>query len=254
MLYDWFNPLCINFYSWFFIFLFLICISQNNGIKFNNQTKKKNIDLLEIFYHNYQNFQFFNFWPFLEFLNSLVNLCGSTLFISGNIIFLEKSDSDYSTKGGLLFIFGSICFITGAIINIIQMYGEQTPGLERLANAVGLNYFAGSILFLLGSVFYELNLSGCNSSCKQTIFSYSAGEYLTGSLFFVIGSFLNLIRNIIVNHVLKLHQSKNHRNTAELIEIELSDTDEGTEEKEEEKEEQKKLNDATQKFQKEEKD
>ena len=72
------------------------------------------------------------------------------MFIIGSIFFLPEVD--YIIAGSWLFVFSSVAFLGGAIINVVMMYNEASPLMVQLKNFTAINFIVGSAMFIVGSL------------------------------------------------------------------------------------------------------
>jgi hypothetical protein len=141
-------------------------------------------------------------WNWLEFLSANVYTAGTILFIIGSIFFLPRIDQ--GTEGGWCFIIGSLLFLIGACINVLQIIQANAPLLLQLQNATAIAYSLGSLLFLVASIPYVWQAIA--PSDQSEVFSYVAWQYITGSCLFCLGGVFNYYRAFKAVHYFR-HQT-----------------------------------------------
>lgn len=143
------------------------------------------------------------FWQRLELFAAVVYVSGTVLFIIGSLFFLSKID--LVIAGSWCFIWGSLLFLVGAFINVIQIIQAGTMFTLQLMNATAICFTIGAVIFLLASVPY---LWGHKPSAfQQKLYSYMAWEYIVGSIFFLTGGIFNYYRSYLANkHYKKMEE------------------------------------------------
>lgn len=91
---------------------------------------------------------------------------GSGMFVVGGIVNLLE----FPEITSICYLTGNSMYMLGTVLNIVQIYGQQTPALERLANAIGLNYFSGLDFQIINCMF--------NSGFVQSHFIFTWEYYL----------------------------------------------------------------------------
>lgn len=126
----------------------------------------------------------------LELTTSVVYLTATILFIIGSIFFL--STIDRMEAGSWCFILGSLMFIFGATVNVLQIIQAGSLVTLQLLNGTAICFILGSTVFLLASIPYLW--THFSPRDKYILFKYSASEFIVGSLLFFIGGIFNFIR------------------------------------------------------------
>lgn len=121
-------------------------------------------------------------------------LAGSVLFIFGSLFFL--SEVDWVTGGAWCFVIGSVLFVVGASVNILQIFQAGTLVTMQLMNLTAVTFVIGSVLFAVASVPYMWSFAA--SGDRRTVLTYLAAQFVLGSALFLVGGFLNYIRAYLV--------------------------------------------------------
>jgi len=121
-------------------------------------------------------------------------LAGSVLFIVGSLFFL--SEVDWVTGGAWCFAIGSVLFVVGASVNILQIIQAETLVTMQLMNLTAVTFVIGSVLFAVASVPYLWSFA--SGSDRRTVLTYLAAQFVLGSALFLVGGFLNYIRAYLV--------------------------------------------------------
>ena len=145
------------------------------------------------------------FWERIELFAAVVYVSGTVLFIVGSLFFL--SQIDLVIAGSWCFIWGSLLFLVGAFINVIQIIQAGSLFTLQLMNATAICFTIGAVIFLLASVPYLWNHK--HTALQQKLYSYMAWEYIVGSIFFLIGGIFNFYRSYLANkHYRKMEARK----------------------------------------------
>jgi len=136
-----------------------------------------------------------SFWERIELFAAVVYVSGTILFIVGSLFFL--SEVDLVVAGSWCFIWGSLLFLIGAFINVIQIIQAGTMVTLQLMNATAICFTIGAVIFLLASVPYLWNQKP--SAFQQKLYGYMAWEYIAGSIFFLTGGIFNYYRSYLAN-------------------------------------------------------
>jgi hypothetical protein len=139
-------------------------------------------DLAEVLVHRklHPEAKMASFW---ELLATCIYLSGTILFIIGSILFLSYIDD--INAGSYCFIFGSVAFWLGAVVNVCQMASAGSFLQMQLINMTAHCFIVGSLLFLVASVPYLWD-----EGFKE-LYSFLAWQYLVGSVLFVVGGASN---------------------------------------------------------------
>lgn len=122
----------------------------------------------------------------LELFAALIYFSGTMLFIIGSLFFLKEFSM--IKEGSWCFIWGSLLFFIGTLINTVQITYDGSLSNLHLMIGIVVCFAVGSTIFLVASVPYLWNNT---SSFQQKLFNYLASEYLVGSVLFFIGGALN---------------------------------------------------------------
>lgn len=145
-----------------------------------------------------------SFWERLELFAAGVYVSGTVLFIIGSLFFLSKID--FVVAGSWCFIWGSLLFLVGAFINVIQIIQAGSMFTLQLMNATAICFTIGSVIFLLASVPYLW--SHKQTAFQQKLYSYMAWEYIAGSIFFLTGGIFNFYRSYLANNHYKRQEKR----------------------------------------------
>ncbi|MDJ1182629.1 YrhK family protein [Roseofilum casamattae] len=119
---------------------------------------------------------------------------GTLLFIAGSLFFLPQIE--LITAGVGCFITGSILFLIGSCINVLQITQAGSLLTLQLLNATAICFLLGSVLFLVASIPYLWTIT--NQQERNLLFTYVAWEYIVGSFLFWNGGIFNYYRAILV--------------------------------------------------------
>jgi len=125
-----------------------------------------------------------------EFFSAMVYTGGTFMFILGCFFFLPQID--LMVLAAWCFIIGSICFLIGASINVLQIIEAGTLLNLQLLNATAICFVVGSTLFLVASIPYLWKI--VDPPIKVELFTYMAWEYIVGSFLFFTGGIFNYYR------------------------------------------------------------
>jgi uncharacterized metal-binding protein len=124
---------------------------------------------------------------FVDSTAALTYVLGSITFIIGSVFFLPTVDK--TVAGAWCFIWGSVLFILGAIMNAFQIYEASSVWTSRYMLLTALCYVIGSVFFALASVPYLWSFQSSEDETK--IDDYLAAQYIIGSLLFFFGGCIN---------------------------------------------------------------
>ena len=112
------------------------------------------------------------------------------LFIVGSIFFL--SAVGWIVAGAWCFVIGSVLFLIGACVNVIQIVQERSLITLQLMNLTAISFIVGSVLFAVASIPYLWTVE--NAAERYTLFSFVAWQYVIGGLLFLLGGVYNYSR------------------------------------------------------------
>lgn len=115
---------------------------------------------------------------------------GTILFTVGSIFFL--SAVGWAIAGTWTFIAGSLLFVLGACVNVLQIVRAKSKLTLQLMNLTALTFVVGSVLFAVASIPYLWQ--GVGDPLHQTLYAFLAWQYLIGSLLFLLGGIFNYWR------------------------------------------------------------
>lgn len=133
-------------------------------------------------------------WDRFEAWAAISYLLGSALFAVGSIFFLSVVGWYYA--GATCFVIGSLLFVLGATVNVLQIVQAEDRRTLQLMNLTALTYVTGSTLFTVASIPYLFTLDPAD---ERTIDSFLAAQYVAGSLLFLLGGMINYRRARIVS-------------------------------------------------------
>ncbi|WP_111748036.1 YrhK family protein [Salinisphaera orenii] len=126
----------------------------------------------------------------LELLASLNYVTGSLLFAVGSVFFLPSWD--WPVAGAWLFVLGSVAFVVGASVNLLQVFESPTLAYLELFNLTVAWFAVGSVLFLVASVPYLWDLHSNRDA--TLVMTYAGFEYMAGSILFLSGGLMIHLR------------------------------------------------------------
>jgi hypothetical protein len=119
---------------------------------------------------------------------------GTILFILGSIFFF--SSVGWTIAGAWCFIIGSLLFVLGASINVLQIIKSRNMRTLQLMNLTAVSFVVGAVLFTVASIPYLWNYA---AQADQTLtFRFLALEYLAGSVMFFLGGVFNYWRAFLL--------------------------------------------------------
>lgn len=130
----------------------------------------------------------------LSYWSAATYLVGTLLFAIGSVLFL--STVDQITAGAACFVGGSLLFVVGATIDVLQIVQAQTLKSLQLMNLTGVSFLVGSTLFAVASVPYLWSWEA--PADGEKVFGFLALQYLIGSALFFAGGIFNYWRASIV--------------------------------------------------------
>lgn len=131
---------------------------------------------------------------FVDSMAALTYVLGSTAFIIGSAFFLPTVDK--TVAGAWCFIWGSVLFTLGAIMNALQIYEAPNVWTSRYMLLTAVCYIIGSVFFTLASVPYLWTFQ--NSQDERKIDEYLAIQYIIGSVCFFFGGCINGLRAYLI--------------------------------------------------------
>ena len=133
-------------------------------------------------------------WMIMEYLAAASYVWGTILFTAGSIFFL--SAVEWYTAAAWTFIIGSLLFVLGACINVLQIIQADNRVTLQLMNLTAVTFVVGSVLFAVASVPYLWEVP--TPSVQVTLYSFLAWQYLIGSILFFSGGVFNYWRAYLV--------------------------------------------------------
>jgi hypothetical protein len=130
----------------------------------------------------------------LDSIAALSYVWGTILFTVGSIFFL--SAVGWVTAGAWTFVIGSLLFVLGACVNVLQIVRADSKLTLQLMNLTALTFVVGSVLFAVASIPYLW--PAAPEPFERTLFAFLAWQYLTGSLLFFLGGLFNYWRAYVV--------------------------------------------------------
>lgn len=129
-------------------------------------------------------------WDRLETWAALSYVVGTVLFTIGSVLFLSAIDRN--DAGAWCFVTGSLLFVLGATINVLQIVQSVDMQILQLSNLTALTFVSGSLLFTVASIPYLFDLR--DAADERTIDGFLAGQYTIGSVLFLLGGLINYRR------------------------------------------------------------
>lgn len=129
-------------------------------------------------------------WDRLEFWAAASYVAGTILFTVGSIFCL--SEIGLFAAGAWCFVVGSLYFILGAMVNVLQIVQADDMLTLQLMNLTALTFVVGSVLFVVASIPYLWHLRSAVDT--RTLDTFLASQYLAGSTLFLLGGIFNYWR------------------------------------------------------------
>ena len=126
----------------------------------------------------------------LEYAAAASYVWGTILFTVGSVFFL--SAVGWLRVGAGCFVIGSLLFVVGACINVLQIVPSSSIKILRLMNLTGITFIAGAVLFTVSTVPYLWTVAA--KSDRITLYDFLAWQYLVGSVLFLLGGAFNYWR------------------------------------------------------------
>jgi len=131
---------------------------------------------------------------FLEYAASASYVWGTVLFTVGSVFFL--SSVGWLKAGAWCFVIGSLLFVLGACINVLQIVKSSSIKILQLMNLTAITFVVGAVLFTVASVPYLWSVAA--KSDRTTLYAFLAWQYLAGSVLFFLGGVFNYWRAYVV--------------------------------------------------------
>ncbi|MBN9671506.1 YrhK family protein [Roseibium aggregatum] len=132
-------------------------------------------------------------WDRLELGAALAYTAGTILFVAGSILFLSYVDRAH--LGAWCFVLGSLLFVVGATVNVLQIVQAENMVTLQLMNLTAITFVTGSVLFTVASVPYLWSLA--DPADETRLDAYLASQYVAGSLLFLLGGVFNYWRAFV---------------------------------------------------------
>jgi hypothetical protein len=132
----------------------------------------------------------------LEYAAAASYVWGTVLFIGGSVFFL--SAVGWLKAGAWCFVIGSLLFVVGACINVLQIVKSSSINILQLMNLTAITFIVGAVLFTVASVPYLWSVAA--KSDRITLYGFLAWQYLVGSMLFFLGGMFNYWRAYTVMH------------------------------------------------------
>ena len=130
----------------------------------------------------------------LEYAASASYVWGTVLFTVGSVFFL--SSVGWLKAGVWCFVSGSLLFVLGACINVLQIVKSSSIKILQLMNLTAITFVVGAVLFTVASVPYLWSVAA--KSDRTTLYAFLAWQYLAGSVLFFLGGVFNYWRAYVV--------------------------------------------------------
>lgn len=133
-------------------------------------------------------------WDRFEVWAASSYLLGTILFTVGSVFFL--SAVGLTTSGAWCFVLGSLLFVLGATVNVLQIVQTADLLTLQLMNLTALTFVIGSVLFTVASIPYLWEVR--EEADRVLIDSFLAWQYVAGSALFLLGGIFNYWRAYVV--------------------------------------------------------
>jgi hypothetical protein len=130
----------------------------------------------------------------LEYVAAASYVWGTILFTVGSVFFL--STVGWFKAGAWCFVIGSLLFVVGACINVLQIVQSSSIKILQLMNLTAIAFVVGSVLFTVASVPYLWIVTA--KSDRTTLYAFLAWQYLVGSGLFFLGGVFNYWKAYVV--------------------------------------------------------
>ena len=130
----------------------------------------------------------------LEYTAAASYVWGTVLFTAGSVFFL--SAVGWLKAGAWCFVIGSLLFVVGAGINVLQIVHSRSIKILQLMNLTAITFIVGAVLFTVASVPYLWNFAA--PSDRTTLYAFLAWQYVVGSVLFLAGGVFNYWRAYVV--------------------------------------------------------
>ncbi len=127
------------------------------------------------------------FWDRLEMVAAVNYVAGTLLFTFGSVFFL--STVGLFTLAAWFFVIGSLLFVAGATVNVLQIVQAEDKITLQLLNLTALTFVVGSVLFAVASIPYLWTVQ--SPADEEVIDTFLAWQYLVGSCLFLLGGVFN---------------------------------------------------------------
>ncbi len=129
-----------------------------------------------------------------DYIAAFSYLGGTVLFTVGSILFL--SYVAMATPGAWCFVIGSLLFVVGSCVNVLQIITSDSIITLQLMNLTAVAFVMGSVLFTVASIPYLWTVS--TPAYRATLHGFLAWQYLVGSVLFFLGGVFNYWRAYVV--------------------------------------------------------
>lgn len=147
-------------------------------------------DLVEVRRHARNRRGSSTIWEKLEAVAAIVYVVATALFTIGSIFILPAVG--LYAAGAWCFIIGSLLFLLGATINVLQIVQADDKLTLQLMNLTALTFVTGSLLFTVASIPYLWFVQ--TPYDRETINAFLAWQYVAGSFLFLLGGIFNYWR------------------------------------------------------------
>ena len=130
----------------------------------------------------------------LECIAAASYVLGTVLFTVGSLFFL--STVGLTTPGAWFFVIGSLLFVVGACINVLQIIHSRNMITLQLMNLTAVAFVVGSVLFTVASIPFLWHFQSTGDD--RILNAFLAWQYLVGSLLFFLGGVFNYWRAYVL--------------------------------------------------------
>lgn len=130
----------------------------------------------------------------LELTAAFSYLTGTLLFTLGSVLFFPSLG--VAALGTWCFLAGSLLFVVGACINVLQIVRARNLMILQLMNLTAISFVVGSVLFTVATVPYLWRIRSAGD--RWLIDDFVAWQFVAGSLLFLLGGLFNYLRAYLV--------------------------------------------------------
>lgn len=148
-------------------------------------------DLLEVIKY-WRHHDTDTFADHIEFVAAGSYVLGTLMFVGGSLCFLPSLE--WIVPGSWCFILGSLLFLIGGFVNILQVVEAPSLIYMQLFNLTIACFLVGSALFTTASIPYLWTFAA--SADDHLVTAFGAAQFVIGSLLFLAGGVLIYYRKL----------------------------------------------------------